>query len=306
MRLCCNFIPSKYWRDWAWRLVQFGPLKYKRWAEAERLRKFDCYLAAAAIVRNEGPYLAEWLEYHHLVGVEKFYIYDNQSTDNTAEILRPYVRAGWVEYIYFPGDKQQLAAYRDVLTRCNTSCRWLAVMDLDEFLVPVQEHTLADFLRRVTRDSPHIHQILVTWKFFGSAGLQNKPKGLVIENFQRCAPDDYVGRCTKYIINPRAVYGVEVHNCKVWGHTIDENGSKRIADGKPTSYRRIRMHHYAVKSREEFVRKASRGDAYFGAARIRSERYFTECDRNEIFDPQMNRFVEPVKKALQARGYMKE
>lgn len=300
-RFLCNFIPSKYWRHWGRRLVKFGPVKYIQWARRERKRSFKHYLAAAAIVRNEGPYLAEWLEYHHLVGIEKFYIYDNQSTDNTAEVLRPYVQAGWVEYIPFPGEKRQLPAYQDALTRSRETCRWLALFDLDEFLVPVQDETLADFVRNLTHNSPHIHQIVVTWKFFGSAGLRNKPAGLVIENFQRCAADDFAGRCTKCIINPRAVYAAEVHHCDVWGHSIDENGHKSAADGQPTSYRRIRVNHYAVKSHEEFVQKALRGDAYFGAARIRSEQYFADCDRNENFDPLMNRFVPAVKKALAAR-----
>ena len=49
------------------------------------------YLSITAVLQNEAPYIKEWIEYHRLVGVERFYIYDNESTDNVKEILKPYI-----------------------------------------------------------------------------------------------------------------------------------------------------------------------------------------------------------------------
>lgn len=40
-----------------------------------------------AIVRNEARYILEWIAYHKAVGIDHFYIYDNQSTDETTDIL---------------------------------------------------------------------------------------------------------------------------------------------------------------------------------------------------------------------------
>ena len=65
----------------------------------------DCYLAVCAIAKDEGPYFKEWIDWHLSKGVEKFYIYDNGSTDGTKEILEPYIGAGTVEYTYFPGHR---------------------------------------------------------------------------------------------------------------------------------------------------------------------------------------------------------
>ena len=45
------------------------------------------FLSVVAIAKNEAPYIKEWIEYHKLVGVERFYFYDNGSTDNTREVL---------------------------------------------------------------------------------------------------------------------------------------------------------------------------------------------------------------------------
>ena len=66
-------------------------------------RKYPFYLTLCAIAKNEGRYLQEWIEYHKMLGVEKFFIYDNESADNTRKILQPYIVTKLVEYCYFPG-----------------------------------------------------------------------------------------------------------------------------------------------------------------------------------------------------------
>ena len=48
------------------------------------------------------PPLPQWLEYHRMVGVEHFYIYDNNSTDALLPRLRRYMDAGIVTYIWWP------------------------------------------------------------------------------------------------------------------------------------------------------------------------------------------------------------
>ena len=58
------------------------------------------YLAICAIAKDEGPYLKEWIEWHLKNGVEKFYIYDNGSKDDTTTVLKPYIEKGIVEYTY--------------------------------------------------------------------------------------------------------------------------------------------------------------------------------------------------------------
>lgn len=61
-------------------------------------------LTFVAIVKDEGPYLIEWIEYHQFLGVDHFLIYDNGSSASTKELLRPYVETGVVEYISYPGE----------------------------------------------------------------------------------------------------------------------------------------------------------------------------------------------------------
>ena len=44
-------------------------------------------LALCTTVRNEAPYMLEWLMFHHMFGVELFRIDDNGSDDGTFELL---------------------------------------------------------------------------------------------------------------------------------------------------------------------------------------------------------------------------
>ena len=39
-------------------------------------------VSICAIFKNEAKYLREWIEFHKIVGVEHFYLYNNFSTDD--------------------------------------------------------------------------------------------------------------------------------------------------------------------------------------------------------------------------------
>ena len=93
-------------------------------------------LSVVSILKNEGHYLKEWLDYHIVAGVEHFYLYDNESPDNQAEVAKPYVAAGLVDYIPAPGKFMQCAAYNDAVKRFKFQSRYMAFIDGDEFIYP--------------------------------------------------------------------------------------------------------------------------------------------------------------------------
>lgn len=64
----------------------------------ESKENFEHEIAIVAIAKNEGPYIREWIEYHRLLGVTKFYFYDNESEDQTKEILKSYIQSNLVSY----------------------------------------------------------------------------------------------------------------------------------------------------------------------------------------------------------------
>lgn len=81
----------------------YGKSRIKREMGRERNLNFAHELAMVSISKNEGPYIREWIEYHKLMGFTKFYFYDNESEDDTKNILQPYMKAGLVEYVLIPG-----------------------------------------------------------------------------------------------------------------------------------------------------------------------------------------------------------
>jgi len=47
------------------------------------------FLSICTIFKNEARYLREWIEFHRLVGVDHFYLYENRSEDDFAPVLAP-------------------------------------------------------------------------------------------------------------------------------------------------------------------------------------------------------------------------
>ena len=85
------------------------------------------YLSVCAIYRDEEHYLREWIEFHRLVGVERFYLYNNLSVDDHREVLAPYVEAGIVTVTDWTDEPPQMSAYEHCLETRKEESRWIAV-----------------------------------------------------------------------------------------------------------------------------------------------------------------------------------
>lgn len=83
----------------------------------ETTASYKYRLSIVAIAKNESDYIGEWLAFHKLIGVEKVFLYDNDSTDNMREVLEPYIADGFVVYNEVHGKRKQCDAYEDALRR---------------------------------------------------------------------------------------------------------------------------------------------------------------------------------------------
>lgn len=283
--IIAGLIPHKMTRN-RWRgLLRYGLVSVWRlkWKLNHDHTSPKYYLAVCAIAKNEGPYFREWLDWHLSKGVEKFYIYDNESTDCTQEVLEPYIRAGIVEYVYFPGRKRQLAAYDDCFDRHRMEARWIAVIDLDEFIVPIKDSTIPAFLHRMEA----FPVVEINWLVYGSGGAKEKAPGGVMERFRKHSlPEHWLNSHVKSIIDPRRVCAmVGCHEAaRISGHSADSHGNPVrtcFIDRKP-QHDVIRINHYAVKSYEEFQQKRARGRARVNT--FRDDSYFDRFDLNDIED----------------------
>ena len=59
--------------------------------------EYEFSLVVITLFKNNAPYLAEWLEFHHMLGVQRFVLYNHDSSDHYLDVLAPYLASGTVE-----------------------------------------------------------------------------------------------------------------------------------------------------------------------------------------------------------------
>jgi len=111
-----------------------------------------CMLAICAVFKDEAAYLREWVEFHQLMGVERFYLYNNNSSDRYLDALQPHLASGSVVLHEWPQHPAQLQAYEHCLKTHGNEADWIAFIDVDEFLFSPNAKLLPDVLAAFTQD----------------------------------------------------------------------------------------------------------------------------------------------------------
>lgn len=235
-------------------------------------------LSICAVFRNEGPYLREWIEFHCLVGVDHFYLYNNCSTDNYLSIVAPYVAKGIVTLYDFDVRPVQIPAYRHCIRRHRKDSEWIAFIDLDEFLFAPDGVALPERLREYDQ----FGGVCVNWVAYGSSGHERRPEGLVIENFvKRGSFDVEIPRPSKSAAgntlaayHPNKIVKTIVRMDKVSrprrnphafqfrksAYAVDTDGERvgfMFTDFPKVD--KLRLNHYWCKSEDEYRAKVGRG-----------------------------------------------
>jgi hypothetical protein len=225
------------------------------------------YLAACTIYRDDAAYLAEWIEFHRLMGVERFFLYDNGSTDHHREVLAGYMAEGvatlqeWAApfFGYNGRPKTIMTAFEHCIGAHRHDARWIAFLDVDEFLFTPDGGSLPEVLS----DYEEYPGVVVNRAEFGPSGHVTRPEGLVIESYvQRrpLRPDDESAH--KSVVDPsRVTRCLGAHSFMyVDGLPVDEQkrrvDMRRRMKRKPVTWARLRAHHYWSRSEEERRNKA--------------------------------------------------
>ncbi|WP_290702992.1 glycosyltransferase family 2 protein [Amphritea sp.] len=251
-------------------------------------------IAIAAIVKNEADCLLEWIAYHRVIGVSHFLIANNDSTDETRDLLRKLADIGLVTTIDVPtkGDaKPQLPAYQKLVNRCPESIELIAFIDADEYITVTDDAvTINPVLDRLFAD-PEVSALAMNWACFGSAGQLFREDGMVIERFtQQSSPKFTANRNYKSIARRQSIVNfMNPHHINLYGgryiNTLGE--SLDIIESKPGVTQRLvwdhlRVNHYVTKSLEEFVLGKSRNGSAATKGRKKHKQYFESHDRNEV------------------------
>ncbi|MFV2145937.1 glycosyltransferase family 2 protein [Isoptericola sp. G70] len=239
-----------------------------------RPRRRVCVVATA---RNEGIYLLEWLAYYRALGVDEFFVYSNNNDDGSDRLLSALAEAGtirWLDSEIGPGTKAQAKAYAHAFSVLPDvlDFEWVMTVDIDEFLVldPAMFDGLADFLDWHRARQTDV--VAVNWVVVGPSELTGWADDLVTRRFPAAvAPVD---AHIKSISRPGRVLGSQPH----FPYTTErERLAFREATGEPHTWftstlsphlvqaqsdhpssGHAALHHYALKSAEEFLWKFSR------------------------------------------------
>ncbi len=259
-------------------------------------------LAVCAILRNEGNYVEEWLKWHILTGVSKFFLYDNESDDDTAAILRPYVKQGIVEYVYYPGKCRQIPAYNDCIRKHRYDAEWIAFIDGDEFLQPLGEAPVLEILRGMREQHVDMGGLAVTWRNFGSNGHVTAPaEGGVIANYVR-RECDHPEQHIKTITDPRCVRAFFCAHYPVYYagfSSLDEQGEHvpaHLSSSEQSKLKQVCLAHYSMKSWEEWLKRRSQGKADAPSPYDVSRENFDALNTklNVVYDDSMRRLKEQL------------
>ena len=253
------------------------------------------YLSVVAIMKNEKPYLKEWIEYHLLQKVEHFYLCDNDSTDGTKEYLKPYIDKGIITYIPTPGINQQLKCYENVVNKYKNQTYWLAMIDLDEYLVPLQKNNMKSFLK----DYEEVSELSLHWQNYGDSGIFKRKEGLITETFTSHAKT--LNHTVKSIVKPEKVIDFNTfganHYTKVEGLSVNEYYKPvKFMLNYNISADKARINHYLLKSFSEFVYKKNRGHPE--GTSIDYRYYFFHNDNSIKDEKTMSRFINKLKKRI--------
>lgn len=159
-------------------------------------------MCICTMVRNQARSLKEWVVYHSKLGVEQWFIYDNNSEDDTASMVESLSDTGYnITRHVWPWIKTQEAGFAHCALRARHSCEWVGFIDVDEFFHLPSGLYLKDVLRNESRPE-NVAELRVSCYSFGPSGLKKAPKQGVMVGYtcRVTAPERH-----KSIVRPEAL-----------------------------------------------------------------------------------------------------
>ncbi|MEL7133163.1 MAG: glycosyltransferase family 2 protein, partial [Pseudomonadota bacterium] len=234
-------------------------------------------------MKNEAPYILEWIAYHRAIGIDTFLIYTNGCEDGTSEMLDRLQAMGIVQHrdneAWKGNSPQQFALNQSLKEPVIRNAEWIIHIDVDEFMnVRTGNGTLQDFFDAV----PDATNVAMTWRLFGHNGVTALRDAFVIDQFDHCAP--------KYCPKPHTVWGFKTMFKNIgayekischrpnklkpgkkaevrWVNGSGKDMTREVVDNgwrnskKSIGYDLLQLNHYALRSAESFLIKRQRGRA---------------------------------------------
>jgi len=239
----------------------------------------------------ENSWLEEWIQYHLAVGVEHFILYnDDDDTHVSDRILQPYVERGLVENVHLNRGNDPFhhtERYRSMIERMTGKTRWLALIDLDELMLP--RH--CDDLKELLQEYETHNGLAINWAIFGTNGCIKRPPTQINHLLRRSETLWEPNRFVKSIVKPEKVVLDKIYThyfVTEGGETVNENYEPVTWMTHDISTEKIRINHYVVRSYQDFWEVKLKRNSAIGSAPFDGN-YLDYHDRNEVFDDEISR-----------------
>ncbi|KAA8389441.1 glycosyltransferase family 2 protein [Acetobacter tropicalis] len=246
-------------------------------------------LAIALFVKDEVHDIAGWIAWHSALGVEKFYIYDDYSTDGTYQVIKSISDKVNIEYYRSNIEKEGNFYYRqrdsffDAAEKAKNHYEWIAFLDGDEYLSLSSAPSIVEFLDGFDQNCS---AIALSWRIFGSSSRVLKDNVPIYRAFKHHSREDFGDNAlVKSIVRPeKLVLSYEnphkfIINSGIY---VDALGQEVAWNGatKKVTWEGACVNHYICRSMEHYIGRIKRR---IGVDLSNTTNYWNHFDRNEIF-----------------------
>jgi len=264
-------------------------------------------IAVCTIQRDRARWIPEWVAFHGLVGVSKFYIYLHRCRDDSEQVVQRLAQRFDIEVFVVPEhlERPQLKAYQHCYQANSALYDWIAFIDGDEFLFSPLGLSIQGQLDKFWNQP--LGALAVYWACFGSSGHQQEPEGLITDNYRFRADQNFPanshiksivrgGQGDKFAVLNTA------HFFRASGGTFDTSMREvnhGFMEGFEPCWDSLRINHYVTQSRRYFKDfKQASGMPDSGSNLERSEEWWREYDRNEVPDDSLVHIHEYLREAM--------
>lgn len=234
-------------------------------------------------VKNEAPFLLEWIAWHRMAGVTDFLFYSNDCSDGTDAMLDALARRGGVVHLANPaqGRNYQMEALKDAARRpVVRAADWVWVADVDEF---VNIHVGAGRFDDLIAACGAPAAISLSFQFFANCGVSAFRDRPVIGQFDRSHNPDLW--CGETAIEVKTLTRADFPLWYLGAHRPflrrgaevprwTDGSGRQVPDAfaRAAAKRRIRkfpargarrfatLNHYALRALDSYLLKIDRGD----------------------------------------------
>ena len=259
-----------------------------------------------ATVKNEGPFLIEWVAWHRLIGFDDIIVAQNDSDDLTTEILICLESIGAIHFIEnsdAQGSKShQWRAYRKASAHpIYAASDWAMTLDADEFLaITTGAGQVQDLINELGTDVDQVH---VHWSAIGSGGISTFEDELVTTRFDQTemlGKIENSPRCFKTLYRTAAFEVAGVHRphpenldperaVTASGCRLERDEMKLVASTDPGGQKFARIFHYRIRDAESFLLAKTRGRPSTNSGLSENMGYWVQGDARARTDDFMSR-----------------